>query len=209
MRPPSHIGGRPITRPSPQLARRPSIRGILKNNFACCLALGLFSHVASHWVCFRMLPHIGFALVGNSKHTPIPPLCHTNAKRISFHGDALWMTAFAEGDIWGRNRWLYSPCACIIGAVSECSELLYNRPSGVAFSPIHPPPPHPSCCLCWGVGWGAAAAAAAGAASCWSPAAAAGAAFCWSPGGPPLLLLPTAAAGAASAPPHLLPECNT
>ena len=45
------------------------------------------------------------------------------AKRISFHGDALWMTAFTEWDFWGRNRWLYSPCACNTRAVSECSEL--------------------------------------------------------------------------------------
>ena len=51
-----------ITRRSPRSRRAGQHTGNLKNVFcmlprigsvfACCIALGLFSHVASHWVCF-------------------------------------------------------------------------------------------------------------------------------------------------------------
>ena len=80
MRGAAHARPQQLVARSPQLARRPAYGEFCKIwvlcCLACCLALDLFSHVASHWVYFRMLPRIGFALVGISKHIYTPPMSH-------------------------------------------------------------------------------------------------------------------------------------
>ena len=97
----------------------------VKSSFAPSMCSGCAPETGGATAAWRGPSTLGCRPAAHSHYIYLdtPPICHTNLKWILINREGLGPKAFLHWCICNKNQSLYRPCACIMRAVSEHSEL--------------------------------------------------------------------------------------